>query len=48
MLVAITAVAELGHSISAFEIIPYLFYPFLLLISTLVFIFVIPEKKKNP
>ena len=48
MLVAITAVAELGHSISAFEIIPYLFYPFLLLVSTLVFIFVIPEKKKNP
>ena len=26
--------------------IPYLFYPFLLLISTLVFIFLIPEKKK--
>lgn len=46
MLVAITAANELGHSISAFQIIPYLFYPFLLLISTLVFIFLIPEKKK--
>lgn len=46
MLVAITAVTELGHSVTAFQIIPYLFYPFLLLISTLVFIFLIPEKKK--
>ena len=45
MLVAITAVSELGHSISAFQIIPYLFYPFLLLISTLAFIFIVPEKK---
>lgn len=46
ILVAITAVTELGHSVTAFQIIPYLFYPFLLLISTLVFIFLIPEKKK--
>ena len=46
MLVAITAVTELGHSVTAFQIIPYLFYPFLLLISTLVFIFLIPKKKK--
>ena len=46
MLVAITAVTELGHSVTAFQIIPYLFYPFLLLISTLAFIFLIPEKKK--
>lgn len=45
MLVAITAVSELGHSISAFQIIPYLFYPFLLLISTMAFIFIVPEKK---
>lgn len=45
MLVAITAVSELGHSISAFQIIPYLFYPFLLLISTLAFIYIVPEKK---
>ncbi len=46
ILVAISAVATAGYSISAFEIIPYLFYPFLLLVSSLIFIFVIPEKKK--
>ena len=28
MLVAISAVTELGKSISAFDIIPYMFYPF--------------------
>ena len=47
MLVAISAVTALGHSISAFDIIPYLFYPYLLLVSSLVFIFVMPEKKKK-
>ena len=46
MLVAISAVTSLGNSISAFDIIPYLFYPYLLLVSSLVFIFAIPEKKK--
>jgi len=45
MLVAITAVTTLGHQITAFEIIPNLFYPFILLISSLVFIFFIPEKE---
>lgn len=45
MLVAISAAAELGANISAFEIIPNLFYPFFLLLSSLVFIFVIPDKK---
>ncbi len=45
MLVAISSAATLGCTVSAFEIIPYLFYPFLLCISSLVFIFVIPEKK---
>ena len=34
MLVAISAVTELGKSISAFDIIPYMFYPFFLLISS--------------
>lgn len=38
MLVAITAVTELGYEISAFEIIPNLFYPFLLAVSSLFFI----------
>ena len=45
MLVAITAVNELGREISAFEIIPLLFYPYLLFISSLLFIFVIPSRK---
>lgn len=45
MLVAISSAATLGCTVSAFEIIPYLFYPFLLCISSLLFIFVIPEKK---
>lgn len=45
MLVAISATTELGFAVSAFQIIPFLFYPFLLLISSLVFIFIVPEKK---
>lgn len=45
MLVAIAAANELGCSVTAFDIIPNLFYPFILLISSLLFIFVIPERK---
>ena len=45
MLLAISACAELGETLTAFEIIPCLFYPYLLLISSLVFMFLIPEKK---
>lgn len=45
MLVAISAATELGFVVSAFQIIPFLFYPFLLLISSLVFIFIVPDKK---
>lgn len=45
MLVAISAAAELGYNVSAFEIIPNLYYPYLLLISSLIFMFFIPEKK---
>ncbi len=37
MLVAISAVNELGGHISAFEIIPRLYYPVILIISTLLF-----------
>ncbi|MBE6914337.1 MAG: Na+/H+ antiporter NhaC family protein [Ruminococcaceae bacterium] len=44
MLVAISAASELGYSITAFDIIPFLFYPFLLLISSLVFIFAVKDK----
>ena len=47
MLVAITAAQELGVKVSAFEIIPNLFYPYLLLISSLVFIYLIPAKNRQ-
>lgn len=46
MLVAITAAANLGYTVSAFQIMPYLLYPYLLLVSSLVFIFLLPERKK--
>ena len=45
MLIAISAVHELGYSISAFSIIPKLFYPAFLLVSSLIFIFIIPNEK---
>ena len=44
MLVALSAAESLGFRVSAFQVIPYLFYPFLLLVSSLVFIFIIPER----
>ena len=47
MLVAISAASELGYAVSAFQIIPLLFYPFLLLLSSLAFIFLVPEKKER-
>lgn len=47
MLVAITAAAEMGHTISAMEIMPNLFYPYLLLISSLIAIFLVPQKKEK-
>ncbi len=47
MLVAVSTVTTLGHAISAFEIIPNLFYPFMLLISSLIFVFIVPEKKEK-
>ena len=46
MLVALSAVNELGYELSAFDVIPKLFYPGLLLVSSLIFIFVLPERKK--
>jgi Na+/H+ antiporter NhaC len=45
MLVAISAVAEMGIQISAFQIMQYLFYPYLLLVSAVVSIFVVRKKK---
>ena len=47
MLVAISAVNALGFEISAFEIIPKLFYPYLLLVSSLIFIFAGTAKEKD-
>ena len=44
MLVAISAVAEMGFAVSAFEIMQYLFYPYLLLVSSLAAIYLIPQK----
>ena len=46
MLVAISAAAGMGCTISAFEIMRYLFYPYLLLATSLIAIFLIKEKKK--
>ncbi len=45
MLYAVSAAVTMGCQISAFEIIPKLYYPFFLFISSLLFIFVIPERK---
>ncbi|MBR3795188.1 MAG: Na+/H+ antiporter NhaC family protein [Clostridia bacterium] len=46
MLVAISAATEMGAAVSAFEIMPNLLYPYLLLVSLLVSIYVIPHKNK--
>ena len=47
MLVAISAAAELGMEVSAFEVLPCLFYPLMLLLSSLIFIFLVPEKSES-
>lgn len=45
MLVAISAAAEMDFALSAFSIMRYLFYPYLLLVSSLVAIFLVKGKK---
>ena len=45
MLVALSAVGSMSFSLTAFDVIPFLFYPFALLLSSLVFIFFIPERR---
>ena len=45
ILVAISAAAELGCKVSAFDIIPMLFYPMFLLVSSLIAI-ALPDRKK--
>ena len=47
ILVALSVVNTMGLELSAFDIIQNLFYPMMLLVSSLVFIFLIPEKKKT-
>ena len=39
------AAAELGATEWAFEIIPHLIYPFMLLLSSLLFVFLLPDRK---
>jgi hypothetical protein len=45
MLVAISAAAKMDCALSAFQIMQYLFYPYLLLVSSLVAIFLVKGKK---
>ena len=47
MLVAVSAAVELGYEVSAFQILPNLTYPYMLLLSSLLFIFVIPSKNSK-
>ena len=47
MLVAVSAAMELGAEVSAFEILPNLYYPYMLLVSSLIFIFLVPDKKNK-
>ena len=45
MLVAVTAVSNMGLQVTAFEVMQFLFYPYLLLLSCLVAIYLFPSKK---
>ena len=45
LLVAVAAVTDMGVTISAFDIMKYLFYPYLLFVSCLAAIFLVKEKK---
>ena len=47
MLVALSVVSATGLELTAFDVIANLFYPMMLLISSLVFMFLIPEKPKR-
>lgn len=46
MLVAVSVANELGAGVSAFQIMPNLFYPFMLMLSSLVFVFLMPSESK--
>ncbi len=47
MLVAISAASEMGLQVTAFQIMQYLFYPYLLLVSSLIAIYFIKGKGKQ-
>lgn len=47
MLVAVSLAASLDCKLSPFELLPHLWYPYMLLLSSLVFIFFIKREKKN-
>lgn len=47
MLVAVSAAMELGAKVSAFEILPNLYYPYMLLLSSLIFIFLLPDRMEK-
>ncbi len=47
ILVALSVVSTLGYELTAFEVISKLFYPMLLLASSLVFIFLVPDRKNK-
>lgn len=47
MLVALSAVGTMGFELAAFEVIPYMFYPMLLLVSSLIFMFLVPGREKK-
>ena len=46
MLVAISTAANMGCAISAFQIMRYLFYPYLLLVASLIAIYLVKEKQQ--
>ena len=46
MLVALSTVSTMGMTLGAFDVISHLFYPMMLLASSLVFMFIIPERKE--
>lgn len=45
ILVSLSVVTTLGHELTAFHIISNLFYPMFLLLSSLLFIFIIPDRE---
>ena len=47
MLVAVGTTMELGYALSALDIMANLFYPYMLLLSSLMFIYLIPERRKK-